>query len=263
MKSRSLFCLVLTGLLVAVAALPVQAQGGRGGGRAGGQGMGGNMQQGPMALLNIPEVVRELQISGETRTKLSELVEDVMAEIRETTQSMMEDMRGGGNRQEMMEKIRKEMEGINEEAMSEVRELLDEKQLKRLRELHLQRMGWTALDEADVRKELRLTDDQLDEIKSLRDKVNSERREMMQGMGRGGRGGGGGGGGGGNREEMTEAQNKIQQMEEDGFKKILSSEQLQQFTAMQGAKFEFPRPGRGEGGRGGRGGGGAQNRDDF
>jgi hypothetical protein len=258
MKSRSLFCPVLTGLLVAVAALPVQAQGGRGG-RAGGMGMGGNMQQGPMALLNIPEVVRELQISGETRTKLSELVEDVMAEIRETTQSMMEEMRGGGNRQEMMEKIRKEMESINDEAMSEVRALLDEKQLKRLRELHLQRMSWAALDEADVKQELRLTDDQLDEIKSLRDQVNSERREMMQGMGRGGRGGGGGGG---NREEMAEAQNKIQQMEEDGFKKILSSEQFQQFTAMQGAKFEFPRPGRGAGGRGGRGGG-AQNRDDF
>jgi len=260
MKSTSIFSILLSAFLVAtLLAIPANAQGGRGGG----MGMGGNMQQqGPLTLLNMPEVRRELQIGSDTMAKLTELVEDVMEEVREKTQSMMQDMRGGdrGNRQDMMAKVREQLQTINDEAMKDVKELLDEKQLKRLRELHIQRMSWAALEEDDVKKELGLSASQLDEIKDLRDKINSDRREMRQGMGGGGgRGDGGGGGRGGeNREEMQEAQRKIQQTEEDGYKKILSSEQMDQFTKMQGAKFEFPRPG-----RGGRGGAGGQNRDDF
>jgi hypothetical protein len=127
---------------------------------------------------------------------------------------------------------------------------LKPEQATRLKELSIQRRGPMALMDPEVATALKLSDDQKEKIGEA----------LRPGPG----GGGGGGGGGGfnpnasdeERAAARERMEKARAERETKVKGILSADQNEQFTKMQGKKFDFPAPqGRpGGGGGGGRGG---------
>ena len=91
----------------------------------------------------------------------------------------------------------------------------------------------------------------------LSDEQKSKLGEALRGGGPGGPGGGGGFGGGPNasdedRAAARERMNKAREEREAKVKGILTSDQNEQFTKMQGKKFEFPAP-QGRPGAGGAG----------
>src|ERR1700733_11406621 len=60
-------------------------------------------------------------------------------------------------------------------------EVFDAKQIKRLHEIYLQQRGNTAFLEVEIKKDLKITDDQANKIKEALDKLQKEQQEMFQG----------------------------------------------------------------------------------
>jgi Spy/CpxP family protein refolding chaperone len=65
-------------------------------------------------------------------------------------------------------------------ALKALAEVLDAKQLKRLKEMYLQTRGNPVYLEADVKKDLKITDEQAKKIKDAIDKQAKEQTEMFQ-----------------------------------------------------------------------------------
>ena len=113
-------------LIVALAALvcSAMAQGGGGGGRQGRGGGRGN-QFAPMTLAGREEVQKEIGLTDDQKTKITELRTATQAKTREARQA------ANGDRQATQEAMTK----INADAAKSLAEILKPEQLKRLREL--------------------------------------------------------------------------------------------------------------------------------
>ncbi len=67
-------------------------------------------------------------------------------------------------------------------ALEALAKVLDKNQLERLKQISLQQKGNNAYLEADVKKELKITDDQAKKIQTALDKQAKETQEMFQNM---------------------------------------------------------------------------------
>lgn len=108
-------------------------------------------------------------------------------------------------------------------------EVLNDKQLKRLRQIDLQQRGNRAFTDAKVQKELKITDEQSENIKTILDESAKEMREMFKD---------GGGFGGGNQEKIA-ALNKETKEKVQG---VLTSDQRKQYKQLIGEEFKFETP---------------------
>jgi hypothetical protein len=135
---------------------------------------------------------------------------------------------GGGASQEERAAARKK---VNEAEEKAVKTVLDDKQMKRLEQIHVQNEGLTAFtQDEDVQKALKLTSEQKDKIKAISDDLQKEMGEL--------RGGGGGGRGRGGNPEM---QQKIQSLRKEAVQnavKVLSDEQKKAYKDLTGESFE-------------------------
>ena len=198
---------------------------------------------GPTALLNMPEVRKELNTSDEQNKE----IDDVLAKVNEA--------RGGFNfqelqnlseedRQKRMAEMRTKMEEVNKAAEEKVGKILKPEQLARLNQLSLRRQGITAVTRPEVAKQLGLSQEQLDKIK----KIDEESRPQ-------------GGFGGGQNLSDEERQKRFTEMRERQEKAqadmlaVLTADQKTKWTEMQGKDFDFPPPQ-----FGGPGGGGERRR---
>jgi hypothetical protein len=215
----------------------------RGPGRGGfGRGMG---MGGPTALLNMPEVRKELNTSDEQNKE----VDDVLAKANEARGSFNpQDFQNLSDeeRQKRGEEMRKKMEEANKAAEEKVGKILKPEQLARLNQLVLQRQGITAATRPEVAKQLGLSQEQVDKIQ----KIQEESRQQ------------GGGFGGFQNLSDEERQKRFAEMRERQEKSqadmlaVLSGDQKTKWTEMKGKDFEFPAfGGPGGGGFGGAGGG--------
>ena len=222
MKPRTL-------LVVAVAALAAasSAQGFRGG-------MMRAFSGGPMAqamLLNRPDVQEELKISDEQKGKLDEQ----RASIRQRMQSLFQGGGGFGgdeaSRRTMMTKMQDVFEGAAKDALS----VLSDDQRKRLKELTIQSAGSRAVLQADVSKELGVTEAQkarIDELQRYQEEATSGLFEQRQN-------------GEIDTEQMqTSMAGNTKKMDAE-IAKVLTPAQRDKLKAMGGAAFEFkdPKPG--------------------
>lgn len=234
LSSRLRIVVVLAGLLLAAQSFS-QAQGpGGGGGRRGGP-QGGNI--GAAGLLRIEEVQKELGVTDEQKAEFTKAMESMQgpgAFNREEFRKLSQE-----ERDKKLAEFRKEGEERSKKADEAVKALLKPEQWTRLSELRLQREGVRALSREDVQTQLGLTDEQKAKIKTLTEApiqgfanfedMSEEERAKL-------------------REEMTarrEAFNK-------GMAEVLTPEQKETWTKLQGAKFEFPQRGFGGGQGGGR-----------
>ncbi len=176
-------------------------------------------------------VQEELKITDEQKTKLTKINEDLRSKAREAFQNAAGDF----------DKAREEMQKLNDAAAKSIYEVLKPEQAKRLKQIELQVAGFNALSREDVQKELKLTDKQKAEVKTVSEKMRNDIMEMMQGAF-------------GDFEKMQENQKKIQAMNKENIDKVVktfSDEQKKTWTEMLGKSFNYvPTP------FGRRGGGG-------
>jgi hypothetical protein len=86
-----------------------------------------------------------------------------------------------------------------------------------------------ALNDEEVQKELKVTSDQKDEIKTITDDLRKQRGELFRGLGFG------------DQEKMAEARKKAEAMSTeamDKINKVLKDDQKKSFDDMKGAKFD-------------------------
>jgi uncharacterized protein YwqG len=120
-------------------------------------------------------------------------------------------------------------------AMKALAEVLDATQLKRLKQIYLQTRGNAVYLEADVKKELKITDDQAKKIQGAIDKLTKDQQEMLQG--------------GFDPDTFTKIQ-ELQKSTDDAVLATLTADQKSTWTKMIGEKFEM----KGFGGGFGKGG---------
>jgi hypothetical protein len=246
MRPVVLRALSFSAALVLVSPVLAQAPGGGGGGRGGfGFGMG-QMSEASALLLN-PSVQEELKLTDEQKADLHK--------VREKQQAAFQKARESGDR----EKGRALMQAAGEEIKKEVDKwketALKPDQNKRLRQIQLQVMGVRAFADADVQKDLKLTDKQQAEAKEIVDATDKDAREILQGM-RDARG---------NPDKAQEIRKKAEAVRKEGMDKmasLLNDDQKKAWKELTGEKFEIKfEPPQGGGGRrrqGGQAGGGGK-----
>jgi Spy/CpxP family protein refolding chaperone len=198
-----------------------QVQRGQGFGRMMGMGMAS-------ALLERPDVQRELNLTEQQKTQIRQMQEAMRAAWQEMRNLPPQE------RRQKMEELRQK---------NDPTKVLNETQKKRLRELELQAMGPTAFLQSEVADELNLTQEQRSRLQGIVMQQMQQLREQFQG--------GGAGQGAQNFQQLREQAEK--QMLE-----VLTPAQREKWQQMQGKPFQF------EGGRpmpwGGMGGFGQQGR---
>jgi len=203
-----------------------QGRGQGGGGRQGGM-FGGRGGGGPAGLVNRADVQKDIKITDEQKKKL----EEYQSKQREEQRARMEEMRngggggGGGFDREAMQKMQAENQAKQEKA---IKEILDEKQWNRVREIWVQLNGNRAILNAEVQAKLNLTDDQKAKIKELQAKQQEANQSVMEKMR--------------NqeitREEMQEANKKNNDALSAELGKVLTEDQAKALKAMGGEPFK-------------------------
>jgi Spy/CpxP family protein refolding chaperone len=239
---RTIVVLSAAALLVASIGLAA-AQGPGGPGRRQGGMMGGRMGMmgGGLGLLRMPEVQKELNMTQPQIDKLDG--------AQQTMQEAMREVFQGGFQQMSPEEREKAMAKMEELQTKTVASILDQTQMKRFRQLELQRMGASALMRPSVAKELGLTSEQ----KSKMQEVQAQQREQMRDLFQGGFQQM-------SPEERQQAMQKIRENQEKAnaaMLNVLTPQQKTKWAEMTGKPFKFPEFGAGMGRRGGnRPGGG-------
>ena len=239
-------CSVLCGLVLALVATTSFAQdpGGRAPGGRGAGGFGG-MRMPASLLLAMPEVQKELNVTDAQKTKLTELRDqtqkDFMAGMSGFDFQSLRDM-SQEERDKKLAELRTKGEELGKQVDAKVEKVLDEKQMKRLKQLQLQRDGATAFSRPDVVAKLALTDEQKEKIKKIQDDARTQVRAAFNRNA--------------SAEERQAAMTKMQESRTKTLKSILdtlSDDQLMDWSALTGKEFKFPQGG-GFGGFGAFGG---------
>jgi hypothetical protein len=232
----------IAGVAIVIAMAQVAAaqreEGGRGrGGR--GFGRGGGFRLTTVRLATAEEVQAALGLSDEQKTKVADINEEFRDQQRELFRQ------GGGDPREIQEEAQK----LNQEAAAKLAEALDATQNKRLLGILAQVDVDAALGNADISKELDITEEQkesLAEVRRSNGEAMDEARQEMRDQDL-------------SPEEMTA---KMDELRTEASKKLLaalSSDQQAKFEALKGEPVridmaQFRMFGGGRGGRGGRDG---------
>lgn len=224
----------------------------RGGGQEGRGGMQGQRMGGPM-ILGDPKVQAELKLSDQQKAQIQTMLEEMRPERGGGGQGQAgqggqrgqggqggQGRQGGGQGQggpggqggaEMAARVDAQLKTI-----------LNANQFARYQQLALQASGPAAFMRPDVAEKLALTEQQVQQMRSIVEANRPARPEP-------GQGGQGSPPERPNPEQMRAQQEKLMNL----LLGVLNSNQRNQWNAMVGAKFEFSPPQQGRGGRGGGG----------
>lgn len=141
--------------------------------------------------------------------------------------------------------VKKEL-GLSDEQFAKVpdavlkalSEVLDEKQMKRLRQIELQQRGTRALADAKVQKELKISDEQRGNIKTILEDSGKEIGELFKSAK------------GGDFQGMREKMTALRKETNEKIEKVLTSDQRKAWKQLLGEEFKLERPGFGPGGGG-------------
>lgn len=209
----------------------------------------GDLPSSPAALLRIAEVRQELKTSDEQNKQIDE----VLAALGEQTRASFANFQELQNideteRAKRFAEARQATEAANQKADEKLAGILDQKQLRRLNALRLQREGAAGLLRPEIAKQLALSQKQRDELKAIQEESR------------------GPGPGGANFQQMSEEERreffaemqKKRQAADADMLAVLTDDQKKSLAQMKGEAFDFPPPrgGFGPGGFGPRGGAG-------
>jgi hypothetical protein len=222
------------GVTIAALALAIstvqdaQAQGKRGGG----MGMRGARGVNPLMLVGNPAVQKDLGLSEENATKVKEITDDVRQEMQEQIAGSGIDFQGlrdlqGEEREKRMAEIQTKMaevnKTINDKFLPKINEILDKSQQKRLHEIAIQAAGSAALEDAGVVKDLGLSKDQTDKIKSIVKDFSGKTRAIPRDA---------------DRSERMAKTAELREEETAKVTEVLTKDQQAKFTDMKGKPFD-------------------------
>jgi len=162
---------------------------------------------------------------------------------------------GGGNVLTLVNNkdVKKELNITDEQAakipaevMAALGKVLDEKQVKRLKQIQLQQQGNNAFKDAVVQKQLKLTPEQKTNIDGILETSTKELAEIKGGFGGFGKGKGGAGAG----KDNAEKADKIRKEAAEKIANVLTKDQRTTWREMTGEEFKFTTPAFGGGGFG-------------
>jgi Spy/CpxP family protein refolding chaperone len=217
MTRNTLWTAALAAVLMIGASAPSHAQAQQGGRNRGGFGGRG----GSSFLLQMPEVQKELALDP--------------GQIE-----LLKGLNGGNTREALQglsdEERTKKLAELRAQREKQVAEILNPKQVARLKQLELQQAGTRALDRDEVATALKLTADQKAKIEA----AQAAEREAMTPIFQSFRGNNG------QRptdEQMADARKKMTEIRTGTEAKVLAvltDAQKKQFETMKGAAFKFP-----------------------
>jgi hypothetical protein len=143
------------------------------------------------------------------------------------------------------EQVKKELD-ISQEQLDKVpdaiqkalADVLNDKQLKRLRQIDLQTRGVAAFSDAKVKKELKISDEQTESIKTIVDDSVKERQELFKEAQ------------GGNFQGIQEKMTALTKETQEKAQGVLTADQRKQWKQMIGEEFKLENQGFGGGGFG-------------
>jgi hypothetical protein len=135
------------------------------------------------------------------------------------------------------EQVKKELD-ISQEQLDKVpdaiqkalADVLNEKQLIRLRQIDLQTRGVAAFSDAKVKKELKISDEQTESIKTIIDESVKERTELRKEAQ------------GGNFQGIQEKMTALTKETQEKVQGVLSADQRKQWKQMIGEEFKLETP---------------------
>jgi Spy/CpxP family protein refolding chaperone len=201
--------------------IPAMAQppAGRPGGPFGGR-LGGPMLM--VGLLRNQQVQQELKLTDQQKQQLEQLGEQWREKMR-------------GLRDLPPEERRQKGEGMRAEVEKQLATILNEQQMKRLKQIALQVEGYAALERPEIADQVGLTKEQRQKIRDILRQADEKRREAFQQ-------------GQGDRQAAFQRMREIRQWVDGEIEKLLTAEQKKKWQELVGAPFKF------EGGFGGFGG---------
>jgi len=137
-------------------------------------GMMRKMQTAPIVLLPMPEVKKELKLSGDQNKKIG----DINKEFQKKNQELMKG--SGGQDLSAAMAMGTKMQEATDEASKQAVAVLDADQAKRLTQIQLQIIGGPCLYEPDMQKTLGLNDQQVGKIDEIKDGESTHMAEIMQ-----------------------------------------------------------------------------------
>lgn len=214
-----------------------------------GRGPGGPMMNvdPQLGLLRAPAVAKELGLSDDQVKRIEQLIEEMRSKPSAKLQGMSPEERrakaaefGKLSPEERHAKLGGMMKGRGEGMQAKLREILTSEQLNRLHQIGLQMRGPMALADPKVMEDLKITDEQRQQLAAVRDKAMQQIHGLMSKPG--------------DWQSMTEESRQkateLRQQAGEEILKLLTPEQREAFEKMKGAKLELPA--RGEGPRGKR-----------
>jgi len=183
-------------------------------------------------LLMMPEVQKELKITDDQKAQL----DDLRAEQQKNFQAAfsgfdprsMQDL-SEEERTKKMAELRTKGEELSKQVDEKVGKILDDSQMKRLKQLQIQREGVGAFNRPEVIAKLALTDDQKDKVKQIQDGARPQGRGAFNPDA--------------TPEERQAAFAKMQESRAKALKDILAvltDDQLMDWTELTGKEFKFP-----------------------
>jgi len=217
---------ILSAAIVLTAVGPAQAQrpGGAGGfpGGGGGMGMGGNQNLKSILLTN-KALQEELKVGDEQVAKLKEFAE-------KQSEAMKPFAQFGGDEEEQIARMEVQLK-LMKERVTFMKTALTAEQVQRLGQIEKQQMGMAAFSNAKIAKELAITDEQTEKIKTINADMNKEMRDMFSG---------------GFDAETQKKITALRSETQDKVEKVLSNDQRKKWKEMTGEAFDttklFQRP---------------------
>ncbi len=216
---------MVAGVLAMALLLPAMAQppAGRPGGPFGGRFIGPMLMVG---LLRNPQVQQELKLTDQQKQQLEQM-----------GQQWREKMRG--LRDLPPEERRQRVEAMRSEVEKQLSTILNDQQMKRLKQIALQVEGYAALGRPEIAEQVGLTKEQRQKVGDILRQAAEKRREVFQQ-------------GQGDRQAAFQRMREIRQWVDSEIEKLLTAEQKKKWQELIGAPFKL------EGGFGGDFGGARQ-----
>jgi hypothetical protein len=171
-------------------------------------------------ILSNPDVQRELKLSEDQVGKLKNSLGKVMEKYQDKFAKLQ---------QLSPEEQQKTFKSLNEDSHKAIAGVLDDKQTKRFKQIQWQLSGINALQDPDLQKDLKLSDDQRKKLDGIFSDAGKKMQDMIQ-----------------RREQSREKYEALAKDVEDRANGVLTDEQKKSFKEMMGSRFEMRQPRRGQ-----------------
>lgn len=178
---------------------------------------------GPQFIVFRDKVQKDLKVSDDQKQKLQERMQSVLQEMMESFQSF-----GGLDPEEHGKKMGLYRQKAEEKQIAFLKDTLTKEQLKRMRQLTLQREGLFSLGHPEMTAELTLTDQQKHQFMTLIQEMQEAMEPVMKEAQSGGR-----------PEEIGPKLMKTRRQFEGKIEKILSDAQKRQWDRMLGKPLDL------------------------